>query len=275
MTNYIFKGFWQPRYSRTERNRKKLAQIMFGFAVLFFATVTIAKECPGTPRTVVGTVYCDNKFTLWVNGQKVANDPIEFTPHQAVRVSFEWNGTSNITYAIQCEDYASDSGYEYIESDRPQLGDGALIAEFDDGMGTVTSESSWRVYTATFGPTDVSLSAGCSPSNLSKCVVEDLGIPEGWMELNFDDSKWKFATAYSADEAGWGRRPTWSLKAGCCTLTSPFDRSELGCDKSLTQNECLDPRSEFMKSSAGFIWAADLERDNRVLFRHTAICEGF
>jgi hypothetical protein len=25
---------------------------------------------------------------------------------------------------------------------------------------------------------------------------------------------------------------------------------------------------------AGFIWAADLERDNRVLFRHTAICDG-
>ena len=269
-----FKGFWQRRYEHTVRHKCALAHITCGVAALLFAASAIAVECPGAPRTVVGTVYCDNQFTLWVNGRKVATDPVSFTPHQAVRVAFEWNGTSRITYAIQCEDYASDSGYEYIESSRPQLGDGALIAEFDDGLGTVTAADSWRVYSATFGPTDASLSAGCSPDNLSACVVEDRGIPEEWTEPAFDDTKWELAAPYSAAAAGWGRRPTWSSKEGCCTLTSPIDRSNLGCDMSVTENECLIPREEFEKSSAGFIWAVDLERDNRVLFRYTAKCDG-
>ena len=210
---------------------------------------------------------------LWVNGEKVASDPIAFTPHQAVRVAFEWDGISDLNYAIQCEDFASESGYEYIGSNRPQLGDGALIAEFDDGLGSRTVAGSWKVYTATHGPTDASLSAGCSAANLGVCVVEDRGIPEGWTEPDFDDHSWKYATRYTAAEAGWGISPTWSSTQGCCTLTSPIDRSALGCELLLSEDQCLAPREEFSKSLAEFIWAADLERDNRLLFRYTATCD--
>ena len=273
MSNNIFKVFWQPKYVGVMTNRRVLLQSMVGFMTLFFAATTNALECPGAPKIVTGTVYCDNKFTLWVNGQKIATDPVEFTPHQAVRVVFEWNGMASITYAIQCEDYASDSGYEYTESARPQLGDGALIAEFADGLGTVTS-ANWKVYTATFGPTDASLADGCSAYDLGRCDVEDRGTPEGWTEPHFDDHQWDPATLYSVAEAGWGRSPTWSSNEGCCTLTSPADRSNLGCDISVTESECLAPREEFKKTSASFIWAADLERDNRVLFRYAANCDG-
>jgi len=251
-----------------------LARIVAAFLALLPAAPAIATTCPGTPRTVVGTVCCDNQFTLWVNGREVAVDPVAFTPHQAVRVAFEWDGNSSLTYAIQCEDFASDSGYEYVGSGRPQLGDGALIAEFDDGLGTVTSDRKWRVFTATFGPTDASRSVGCSADDLAACVVDDRGLPEGWTAPDFDDHEWAFATPYSAAAAGWGRRPSWSSDEGCCTLTSPIDRSSLGCDASVPENACLDPRREFATSAAGFIWAADLERDNRVLFRHTASCNG-
>ena len=251
-----------------------LARIVVGFLAVLLTAASSAADCPGTARTVTGLIYCDNAFTLWVNGERVAADPIAFTPHQAVRVSFNWDGVSNLTYAIQCEDFASESGYEHIASDRPQLGDGALIAEFEDGLGTVTDASSWRVYTATFGPTDASRAAGCSADNLGACVVENRGTPPGWTKTGFGDSTWPLATEYSAAEAGWGRAPTWSLAKGCCTLTSPSDRSSLGCDGNVAQNACLSPRSEFADSSAKFIWAADLERDNRVLFRHTATCDG-
>lgn len=272
MTNHILVSFDRCRPAPADIQIRVLAQFALGLVVLFLATPATAVECSGTPRTVVGTVYCDNLFTLWVNGRKVATDPIAFTPHQAVRVAFEWNGTSSLSYAIQCEDYASKSGFEYTGSARPQLGDGALIAAFDDGLGTVTS-ANWRVYTVMFGPTDASRSAGCSADNLGKCVVENRGMPAGWTRPDFDDSRWAFATPYSAAAAGWGRRPTWSSKEGCCTLTSPVDRSSLGCDLSLKESECLDPRVEFAGSAAGFIWAADLERDNRVLFRYRANCE--
>jgi hypothetical protein len=247
--------------------------LSFGLSIFFLITAAVLAQCPGSPVTVTGTVYCDNKFQLWVNGEEVASDPVAFTPHQAVRVAFEWDGTSSLTYAIQCEDFATESGFEYIRSDRPQLGDGALIAEFNDGLGTVTSSQSWRVYTVTFGPTDTSLQNGCSADNLNACIVEDRGTPPGWTGADFDDSGWVHATLYTAEEAGWGRTPQWSTAEGCCTMSSPMDRSPLGCDLSVMETECLVPQTEFTGSSAEFIWAGDLQRDNRVLFRHTAICE--
>ena len=251
---------------------KRVVSAIFAPALLLFSLVAVADRCPGTPQTVIGTVYCDNQFTLWVNGEQVAHDPVPFTPHQAVRVAFEWDGVSDLIYAIQCEDFASDSGYEYTASSRPQLGDGALIASFDDGIGTVTKAEQWRVFTVTFGPTDDSIASGCASDALDRCRVEPRPVPDGWMAPDFDDSTWSFATAYSAFIAGWGRRPSWSSEQGCCTLTSPLDRSVLGCDTGVPESACLVPRDVFRGSDAEFIWAADLERDNRVLFRHTARC---
>lgn len=134
-------------------NKALLSLILCGL----MSSLAVAKECPGVPRVITGTVYCDNFFTLWVNGEKVVADPVDFTPHQAVRFSLDWDGTTSLTYATQCEDYASESGYEYIASSKPKLGDGALIAEFQDGLGSVTDASSWKVYTLTFGPTNASV----------------------------------------------------------------------------------------------------------------------
>jgi hypothetical protein len=57
-------------------------------------------------------------------------------------------------------------------------------------------------------------------------------------------------------------------------MTSPHGRSQKGCDSDVVESQCLNPREEFAGSSAHFLWASDLERDNRVLFRYTATCSG-
>ena len=59
------------------------------------------------PELVTGYVYCDNAFQLYVNGDLVYEDPLAFTPHNAVRVEFDYDGGSDKTYAIMCRDYAS------------------------------------------------------------------------------------------------------------------------------------------------------------------------
>merc|ERR1712192_68461 len=128
-------------------------------------------------------------------------DPIDFTPHQAVRVSFEYDGTSAKTYAIMCQDYASDSGYEYTSTASPKLGDGSLLAEFSDGTTTSTD---WKVYTVTYGPTAASITAGCSATNLDACAVLDNGMPTDWEKSSYDDSAWLAATEWSTAQAGWG-----------------------------------------------------------------------
>eukprot|EP00930_Biecheleria_cincta_P018704 TRINITY_DN14475_c0_g1_i1.p1 TRINITY_DN14475_c0_g1~~TRINITY_DN14475_c0_g1_i1.p1 ORF type:complete len:347 (+),score=29.76 TRINITY_DN14475_c0_g1_i1:51-1043(+) len=247
--------------------------------VLVALALTLGPAPASAAVTITGTIYCDNVFEFYFNGQLVKSDPITFTPHQAVSVSFTYDGTSPKTYAILCQDYASDSGYEYIGTSSPQLGDGALIAEFSDG--TVTS-TSWKSYVVTHGPTAASESAGCSASNLSPCAVADYGTPSNWFSTSFDDSSWAAATQYTAQEAGWGRTPAWSSSNGCCQPTSPVSRSNLGCcncnsdgtasgftSVTVTESECLNPETELGSSSASFIWGSSLTKDNKMLFRHT------
>ena len=209
-----------------------------------------------------------------------------FTPHNAVAVSFEWDEVSDKHYAILCRDFASDSGYEYINAN-PGLGDGALIAEFSDG--TITS-SDWKTFVANYGPTDESEANGCAATNLAPCVVNEIGNPDNWFGVDFDYSGWDSATVYTAQEAGWGRAPTWVEGSGCCTATNPVDRSNLlldgGCSvnydpaldrgvrTTVIESECLNPRDEFATTSAEFLWGSDLEKDNRVLFRTTVPADG-
>lgn len=228
-------------------------------------------------ETITGTIYCDNTFEFYFNGRLIATDPLDFTPHQAVSVSFEYDGTSDKVYAIMCQDYASDTGYEYIETNRPQLGDGALIAEFSDGTKT---SSAWRQYVVGYGPTDASVAAGCSSTNLGVCAVEDRGTPSDWYSVSFDDTAWDTATEYTANDAGWGRTPTWE-NSECCTSISPLNRGELGCSMlgsgqsvSVLESECIDPENHPWSSDASFIWGSDMDRDNKMLFRYTASGSG-
>mmetsp|Transcript_50262 Transcript_50262/g.114186 ORF Transcript_50262/g.114186 Transcript_50262/m.114186 type:complete len:756 (-) Transcript_50262:424-2691(-) len=243
------------------------------------------KQCTlpaGTPQTITGHIYCDNYFEFWFNGELVAKDPMTFTPHNAVQVSFEWDGVSDKEFAIMCMDYASTSGYEYTETTSAQIGDGVLMAEFSDG--TVTG-SAWSTFVVTHGPTDESETAGCSATNLDACVVTTATEPTGWTGAGFEvDGAWATATEYTADEAGWGRTPSWDTTASCCgTSTSPMTQATLslngGCSVIYTadnpdgeavtvkQSECLNPQSVLSETRSKMIWSSNLKKDNKVLFR--------
>lgn len=235
---------------------------------------------------ITGTIYCDNYFEFYFNGELIAKDPMTFIPHQAVEVSFEWDGVSDKEYAIMCQDFATESGYEYTESTRTGLGDGALVAAFSDGTRTSTE---WKSYVVTYGPTEESESNGCSADNLDVCVVEDYGLPDGWFGTGFDFSGWSTVTEYTSDEAGWGRTPTWVEGVGCCLSISPLTGENLvtnnGCSvnfdiQTLEENAvevdssgCADPRSYFDTggeySDAAFVWGSSLTKDNQMLFRLT------
>lgn len=223
---------------------------------------------------VTGYIYCDNSFEFYLNGQLIASDPVAFTPHNAVRVSYEWDGVSERTYAIMCQDYASASGYEYTETNRPQLGDGALLAEFSDGVKT---SGAWKHYVVTHGPTDASIQAGCGPTNLGVCVVEDRGEPLDWAAPGFGDSAWESATEFTTAQAGWGRTPSYDSSTGMCgQVTSPLTRANV--DNVATEADaCLNPQTVLCggdadcgASEAQMIWGASLDNDNKVLFRYTA-----
>ncbi len=206
-------------------------------------------------------------------GKLIASDPLDFTPHNGVSVSFEWDGVSDRVYAIMCQDYATASGYEYTQTSSPQLGDGGLIASFSDGTQT---SSAWRAYVVTYGPTAASIQAGCSSTNLSPCAVADYGTPANWTAYAFNDGAWPASTTYTQAQAGWGSAPSFSTGA-CCTSTSPLTRATLGCSVNSTGNavavtaaQCLNPKTVLESTGATFIWGTDLEKDNKMLFRYRA-----
>ena len=248
--------------------------------VALFLLVTAAQAT----TTITGHIYCDNYFEFYFNGELIATDPLTFTPHNAVAVSFSWDGTSDRHYAIMCQDFASSSGYEYTGTSSPQLGDGALMAYFSDGTST---SSSWKTFTATYGPTDASVTAGCSATNLAACAIQTTTEPTGWNLANFSpDSSWSAATEYTAAVAGWGRTPTWD-GSKCCTATSPVTKSDLtlnsGCSvnydtsaptagiaATVSESQCLDPQSVLSESTSSMIWGSSLEKDNRMLFTFNA-----
>jgi hypothetical protein len=251
----------------------------------------------GRAETITGTIYCDNYFEFFFNGELVAKDPVFFTPHNGVKVSFEWDGVSDKTYAIMCQDFATESGYEYIETRSPQIGDGALIAKFSDG--TVTS-ADWKIFVETHGPTQESQDAGCAPDNLDLCVVEKNAVDGGWMNPGYDDSSWDNATEYSDEETGWGIPP---ILPFCGPGLNPFTRLPLGIPLidfrrlfrkvaynyddyvptvnnpwvydahkkpalvQISRGECINPSRHFRNSAANMVWAESLKLDNRILFR--------
>jgi hypothetical protein len=80
--------------------------------------------------------------------------------------------------------------------------------------------------------------------------LQDNGTPPNWYTAAFDDSSWVTPTQYTAAEAGWGRAPSWT-GGQCCTVTSPADRSNVGCNVdpitgasiTVTEDQCIDPQT--------------------------------
>jgi hypothetical protein len=222
-----------------------------------FATVYSATE------TITATIYADNYFEFYVDGTLVKQDPLSFTPHNAVKFTFTVTSGASRTYAIKANDFATSSGYEYVNSSTPQLGDGALRMLLSDGT---VSNKNWKCFTTSFGPTDASIAAGCSATNLNACALSSTTEPTGWTTSSFNDTAWSNATLYTEAEAGWGMTPSYT-NGMCGPLTSPYTRLNLSPSSVATlADDCLSPK-DLSWGSSSFIWQGDLKRDNTILCR--------
>jgi len=136
---------------------------------------------------VTGLVYGDNSFELYVNGRKVASDPIAFKPFNVVKVSFR--ASYPMTFAFKAVDYGDPK--TALEYDNTKVGDGGLIARFSNG---VVTGSGWKATTISHGPTDV-------PSCLADpttCKVVNTPAPSNWPTSS--TSSWPAAKLYTEAE---------------------------------------------------------------------------
>ncbi len=129
---------------------------------------------PTMADTIQGAVYADNWFAMYVNGKLVAVDPIDFLPHNVVKVDLlpEYP----MTIAIIAKDNADPkTGFEYGD----KIGDAGIAVKFSDGT---TTNAGWKVKRIFSGP-----------------PVRHEPLPEGWQLPGFDDSGWPSATEYSLE----------------------------------------------------------------------------
>lgn len=207
-------------------------------------TTTTATETSDTTAaagetvTFTAEVWADNWFSLTVNGESVGEDSVPITTERSFnRETITFEATYPLTVAVVAKDFKeTDSGLEYIGTDRQQMGDGGIIAQITDsttGEVVAVTDDSWQALAIQRAP----LNPDCvsSPDPDADCESEAIEEPAGWTEADYDDSDWAAATVFSAVD--------------------------------------VDPKEGYDEvawdSSAQFIWGVDLEVDNTVLLRAT------
>lgn len=139
---------------------------------------------PRLEDTIRATVYADNWFSLFVNGELVAVDSIAFLPHNVVAVDLL--PAYPMTIAVMAKDNADPAtGMEYANT---QIGDGGFVLRFSDG--TVT-DNRWKALVLDHGPID---------GNVQTPRVRSQPPPPGWNTRDFDDRAWDQATEYTIEQ---------------------------------------------------------------------------
>ncbi len=213
-----------------------------GSATLVSGSTTTLGETTTTARGATVTfradVWADNWFSLYVNGELVGEDSVPITTERSFNAeSITFEAKYPLTVAMVTKDFReTDSGLEYIGTDRQQMGDGGFIAQFTDlstGAIVATTTSDWRLLVIQRAPLNVECVDSSDPE--TECEFEAIDEPAGWIDSSFDDTGWAAPTVYTEDAVG--------AKDGYATVS-------------------WDP-------AAQLLWSSDLQVDNVILWRVT------
>ena len=240
---------------------------VFALLVLVLSAMTLCSA--HEMENITGTIFCNNDFSFYVNGELIKEDPL--IRHNAINVTFPIPRDEDVVFAIEARDLAdTSSGLEF--GDRC-IGDGGLIAMFSNG---VVTNSSWVCISVHYGPSNwkecfggqtvrnqsLQLPPDCradSTPPLVGCVSRITPTPLHWTQVGFDDSRWPYALEYTVEEVGWGVPPP------NCTDPENFVSSEVDP----VYGEPLTCQGNLDWSDSKFIWRESLELDNTLLCRYT------
>lgn len=199
---------------------------------------TSESAAAGTTSTFTAEVWVDNWFSLYVNGEYIGEDSVSITTERSFNSeTFTFDATYPLTIAMEGKDYKeTDSGLEYIGESDQQMGDGGMIVQItDNNSGEVfVTDSSWSTLVIHQAPLNTDCVSDSDPD--ATCEFTSVEAPDGWTDVDFDDSAWSPATVWSAADVD----------------------PKIGYDD-ITWND-----------AAELIWGTDLQVDNTILFRATA-----
>lgn len=186
-------------------------------------------------------VWVDNWFEMYVNGEKVLEDSVPITTERSFNAETVTIPKSlPMTVAFMAKDYKeNDTGLEYIGTNRQQMGDGGMIAQFRDnttGEVIAATNSSMKCLVVQRAPVERSCAGEANPiAGEGACGFVQTEIPENWTAPDFDDSDWPTATEHNERDV--------SPKDG-------YDQVQ-------------------WDTSAKLVWSDDLVQDNTLLCRMT------
>lgn len=192
-------------------------------------------------RSITADIWVDNWVEMYVNGTEVLEDSVPITTERSFNAeTATFAADMPMTIAILAKDFKQDdTGLEYIGTDRQQMGDGGMIAQFrdaDTGEVVAVTNSDMRCLVLHRAPLDRSCATERDPvAGQGACAFAETLIPTDWTDPGFDDSAWAPAVEHTVRDV------------------SPKD----GYDD-------ID-----WDGSARLIWSDDLVQDNTLLCRVT------
>ncbi len=186
-------------------------------------------------------VWADNWFAFYLADQLIKEDSVSITTERSFNAeTFTFAASYPLTLNFIAKDFKeNDTGLEYIGTNRQQMGDGGLIAQFinaDTGEVIAVTDSNWMCTVIHEAPLDKACEKSANPvAGEMPCGFTSLEEPANWMDADFDTTAWAKATVYSAEQ--------------------------------------VDPKDGFEQikwnPSAQFIWGPDLETNNTLLCKLT------
>ena len=130
-------------------------------------------------------VWADNWFSLYVNGQKVAEDSEPITQVRSFNAEpITFTATYPLTIAMVTKDYTEgNSGLEYIGTPNQQMGDGGFIAQFTEtatGKVVAATNDRWQGLVVQRAPLNQACVTSSDPN--TTCTYETKTEPDGWTE---------------------------------------------------------------------------------------------
>ncbi len=208
--------------------------------ILLAAALTLtAGMATAETQTLKADIWVDNWFVMYANGNLVVEDFVPITTEKSFNSeTATFTAELPMTIAFEVKDFKQDdTGLEYIGTNRQQMGDGGMIAQFLDaatGKTVAVTNSSVRCLVIHRAPIDRTCANETNPvAGVGACGFVATDAPENWTAPGFDDSSWPAATEHSTREVG--------PKGGYDSIT--------------------------WDTSAQLIWSEDLVQDNTLLCR--------
>jgi hypothetical protein len=182
---------------------------MKGHKMRFILAVTAALAAHvAHAEDITADIWVDNLFTVYANGSVVMEDPVSITTERSFNAE-----TATFTVdlpaviAIEAKDFKeNDTGLEYIGTNRQQVGDGGMIAQFVDattGELIAGTDAETKCLVVQFAPVGLSCADEANPvAGEGACAFEETDIPDDWTAVDFDDSDWPAATIHTASDVG-------------------------------------------------------------------------